>query len=38
MKKGQIFDLAYEFRNSKLWKQIYEEELYGRGVIWYGKV
>lgn len=28
MKKGQIFDLAYEFRNSKLWKQIYEEELF----------
>lgn len=28
MNKAHLYDLAYEFRNSKVWKQIFEEELF----------
>ena len=28
MNKTRLYDLAYEFRNSKIWKQIFEEELF----------
>ena len=28
MNKIHLYNLAYEFRNSKVWKQIFEEELF----------
>ena len=28
MNKTHIYDLAYEFRSSKVWKQIFENELF----------
>lgn len=28
MNRDHCYDLAYEFRNSKIWKHIYEDELF----------
>ena len=28
MNKKHLYDLAYEFRNAKIWKQVFEEELF----------